>query len=189
MRGAALPVTSYRTDGGCGMMCHRMSTLAEGEAVELTGTAILLDEPINAPLTGEPCLAHVTVARVFTRLDVAGNLIERIETFEVAPFMIETPSGPVFVIDKPSVLDLETIDLAWVRDDRAAAYLAAHKLAAYVRSSFFEQAVLAAGANVTVSGVCTREPDPSFETSFRDLQVRTRLTGYSKHPLTLRRAR
>ncbi|MDQ3339430.1 MAG: hypothetical protein M4D80_30055 [Myxococcota bacterium] len=166
-----------------------MSTLAEGEAVELTGAAILLGDPLVAPFTGDRCLAHVSVARVFNRLDVAGDLIERIETFSIAPFMIETPEGPVFILDMPSIIDLETIDLVWVRGDRAIEYLAARGLAAYVRSSFFEHAVVADGEAVTVSGICTREPDPTLESSFRDLRVRTRLTGYTKHPLTLRRAR
>ena len=162
--------------------------LAEGEAVELTGAAILLGDPLAAPLTGEPCLAHASVARVFNRLDVAGELIARIETYAIAPFLIETPTGPVYVIDTPSIFDLETTDLAWVRDDLAAAYLAARDLAAYVRSTFFEHAIVAEGDIVTVSGICTREPDPKLETSFREHQTRIRLTGYSKHPLSLRRA-
>jgi hypothetical protein len=164
-------------------------TLAEGEAIELTGAAILLGDPLVAPFTGDPCLAHVSVARVFTQLDFAGSLIERIEIFAIAPFLIETPDGPVFVLDTPSIFDLEPVALAWVRDDRATAFLAARNLAAYGRSSFFEQALVAEGDIVTVSGICTRERDPSLETTFREHQTRTRLTGYGKHPLSFRRAR
>ena len=165
-----------------------MSTHAEGEALELTGVVTLLGEPRTCPFTGEPCAAHISVARVFTQLDFAGELIERIEVREIAPFMIETPDGPVFVVDTPAIMDLEIAALTWVPDDRAMPFLAKRNLTRYVRSSFFEHALIAPGETVRVSGVVTREPDPTLETSFRDVQVRTRLTGYDAHPLTLRRA-
>ena len=74
-------------------------------------------------------------------------------------------------------------------ESRAARFLADRGLAPYVRSSFFEQALVRPGEEVTVTGVVTREAAAAQEAGFRELQLQTRLTGYGRNPLTLRKAR
>jgi hypothetical protein len=162
-----------------------MIALADGEAVELTGTTRLLGEPLIAPLTGEPCLAHVSRARVFTRLDFVGDLVEEFEIADAALFVLETAHGEVLVVDKPKLV-LAPLHLESLDEGRLAAFLRPRTLERYVRSTFFEHATIHEGAAVTLTGVITHEPAPVLEAGFRDLPVRTRLTGYGKHPLTLR---
>ncbi len=166
-----------------------MTVLAEGEAVELTGIVQLLREPLVAPLTGEPCVAHVSRARVYNRLDHLGDLVGEIETFEVAPFALETPSAVVRVVDKPTMHALKPAPLAWVDFRLTERFLARRGLANYVRSSFFEHAIVRVGEQLTVSGVIAREADAVPEMGFRDLRLQTQLTGYGRYPLTLRRGR
>ncbi len=163
--------------------------LAEGEPVVLTGTTRLVGEQVIAPLTGEPCIAHRSRARVFTRLDHTGDLLGNVESFDIAPFVLDAPNGSVLVIDRPARIELEPALLAFLDRNRCAHFLARRGLAAYVASSFFEHAVVRAGDTITMFGVITREPAPALETSFRELPVRTRLTGYGKHPLALRVSR
>jgi len=162
--------------------------MQEGERVELTGIARLVRDPVVAPLTGEPCVAHFSVARVFTQLDFLGALIDAIEVFDVAPFMLDSPDGPVFVVDRPARVFLPRVD-AYPDAEIAVRFLHRRGLAEYARSTFFEHAVIRPGTPVSVSGVITREAAPALEAGFRDASMRTRLTGYGKHPLMLRRAR
>ena len=161
-----------------------MSTLADGEAVQLTGTTRLVGDPLISPLTGEPCLAHVSRARVYTRLDFVGELVDDLTIAQAALFVLETAHGDVLVADTP-VLALVTVHLEILDEARFAAFLRRRELDRYVRSTFFEHAAIQEGTPVTMTGVITHEPAPVLEAGFRDLPVRTRLTGYGKHPLTL----
>jgi hypothetical protein len=163
--------------------------LAEGEAVVLTGTTRLVGPHVVAPLTGEPCVAHLSRARVFTRLDHTGDLLGNVESFDIAPFVLDAPNGSVLVIDRPARIELEPALLGLLDSGRCAHFLARRGLDAYVASSFFEHVVVRAGDIVTISGVITCEPVPALEASFRELPVRTRLTGYGKHPITFRVSR
>jgi hypothetical protein len=166
-----------------------MDVLADGKYVELTGIAHLTGDPLVSPLTGEPCLAHVCAARVFTRLDHLGDLIDELKLYEIAPFVLATSNAAVHVVERPTIVDIDPLPLIWPPHDRAAEFLARRRLATYVRSTFFEHAVINDGDELTVSGIVTREADPAVESGFRELQVRIRLTGYGKYPLTIRRAR
>ncbi len=160
--------------------------LAEGERVELTGVATPIDDPLEAPLTGEPCIAHLSRARVYNRLDHVGDHLGDVERVEVAPFLIATPSGAVRVVERPTVVALDPRLLGWVDPMRGARFLAARGYDRFVRSSFFEQALVRAGEIVTVSGIVTRDADAVLESGFREMQLQTRLTGYERQPLTLR---
>lgn len=166
-----------------------MKPLAEGEVVVLTGTTRLLGEHVIAPLTGEPCVAQLTRARVFTRLDHTGDLVGNVESFDIAPFILDAPNGSVLVSDRPARIELEPALQGLLDNGRCAHFLAQRGLAAYVASSFFEHVVIRAGDSITMTGVITCESVPVLEASFRELPVRTRLTGYGKHPLTLRLSR
>ena len=161
--------------------------LAEGERVELTGIATPIDDPLVAPLTGEPCIAHLSRARVYHRLDFLGNHLGDVESLDVAPFLLATPSGTVRVVDRPTVVSLDLAFLGWVEPMRAARFLAPQGLERFVMSSFFEHALVRPGEQVTVTGVVTREADAVLETGFRELPMQTRLTGYGRNPLMLRR--
>lgn len=163
--------------------------LVEGERVELTGIATPIDDPLESPLTGEPCIAHLSRARVYNRLDHVGDHLGDVERLDVAPFLLATPSGTVRVVDKPTVVALDLALLGWVDPMRGARFLAARGFDRFVRSSFFEYAIIRPGDQVSVAGVVTREADAVLETGFRDLQLQTRLTGYGRNPLTLRQAR
>jgi len=164
-------------------------TLAEGEPIELTGIAIPIDDPIESPLTGEPCIAYMCRARVYNRLDHLGNHLGDVESVEVAPFLLETSSGTVRVVDRPTVVALDLALLGWVDPMRGARFVAARGFGAYVLSSFFEQALVRVGEPLTVSGIVTRDADAVLESGFRELQTQTRIRGYERHPLTLRGVR
>jgi hypothetical protein len=168
-----------------------MGTIAEGEAIELRGTIRPLGPSLVAPLTGEACIGHVSRARVFTNLTVVGRLVDDFRVAAVAPFLVETSSGPVLVVDAPELdLDLAFLGCPEVSGDSAegplTAFLATRRLERYAMSSFFEHALLRAGDAITASGVITLEPSPVLETGFRDLPTRTRLIGYGAHPLVVK---
>src|SRR4029079_15684199 len=104
--------------------------------------------------SGEPCVAHVAFARVFTQLDHLGDLIDEVELTEVAPFVVETADGPVFVVDRPTVVRIGRLPVL-PHHVHATRFLDRRGLGQYVRSSFFEYAVVRAGEEITVSGVIT----------------------------------
>lgn len=162
--------------------------MQEGERVERTGIARLVRDPVVAPLTGEPCVAHVSVARVFTQLDHLGDFVDEIEVIEVAPFMLDGPGGLVFAVDRPGRVVLPRM-ATYPHPVAALRFLERRGLAQYARSSFFEHGVIRAGARISVAGVITGEAAPALEAGFRDASMRTRLPGYGRHPLTLRCAR
>ena len=167
-------------------MCHALRVIAEGERVTLHGRVRLLGEALVAPFSGELCVAHLSRARVFTALDHIGDHITDLEFFECAPFVLDAPEGSVLITERPSLVALEPEALAFVEPARILSFLRPRNLAAYGRSTFFEHVLVRNGDRVTMAGVVTRELAAGSESSFRELDVHTRLTGYGDYPLTLR---
>lgn len=158
---------------------------AEGEEVTVTGI-VRADDTIAAPLTGEYCVVHVTHARVWDRLDAAGNLVDDIVIARVHPFVLETEGEPVHVAGGTFYVDIRPIDV-YPRPHEAAALLRLRDLERYLPSTFFDHVVVKVGERITVKGVVAREIDLDAEHGYRETAVRTRLVGYAGRPLTISR--
>jgi len=157
----------------------------EGEEVTVTGV-VRADDTIATPLTGEYCVVHVTHARVWSRLDLAGVLVEQILVGRLYPFMLETAGEPIHVSAEAFSLDVPRYEV-YPPYHAAQALLRAHGLERYLRSTFFDHVFIRSGEQITVRGVIAREADSQGEHGYRDTAVRTRLVGYPGHPLTISR--
>ena len=156
----------------------------EGAEITVSGT-VQADDFVVAPLTGEPCVLHRTHARVWDRLDAAGNLVDEVVLVRHAPFVLEV-DGEAFHITGPLeiVVDIEPVDV-WPHPMHAAALLAGY--APYVRSTFFDHVVIRAGDRLTVTGVVARDVASDGEHGYRETNVVTRLVGYDGRPLRISR--
>lgn len=157
----------------------------EGEETTVTGI-VRADDTIAAPLTGEYCVIHVTHARVWDHLDVAGVLVEDILVGRLYPFILETGGEPVHVSADAFSVEIKRFDV-YPPPLVAEALLRTRGLERYVRSTFFDHVLIRAGEHITVKGVVAREADHVGEHGYRDTAVRTRLVGYAGHPLTISR--
>ncbi len=151
----------------------------------VTGT-VRADDTIAAPLTGEYCVAHVTHARVWDRLDAAGNLVDDILIARLHPFVLEADGEPIHVSGGTFFLDIKAVDV-FPPPAEAAALLRLRDLERYLRSTFFDHALVKVGERITVKGVVARDVDLEGEHGYRETAVLTRLVGYAGRPLTISR--
>lgn len=160
-------------------------TYTEGEEITVTGV-VRADDSIAAPLTGEYCIVHVTHARVWDRLDLAGNLVEEILVGRLYPFVLETGGEPIRVSAEAFSVEIKRVDV-YPTQIAADALLRARGLERYVRSTFFDHVLVRAGEQITVRGVVAHDIEREGEHGYRDTAVRMRLVGYPGHPLTISR--
>ena len=161
-----------------------MTDLVEGSEVELVGTVRELAPLVAAPLTGRACIAHVTRARVWTELDLAGVLVAELDDRRLAPFVLDTATGPFPVAASAFDLATETSHV-WPPLADVRAFLAARQLERYAISTFVQQAIVIPGERARVRGVLARDAVGDDERGYRDLDMRMRLGGYRERPLAI----
>jgi hypothetical protein len=157
----------------------------EGAEVTVTGTVRAADA-IAAPFTGERCVIAWTHARVWDRLDCAGELVEELSMTRIVPFVLDTGAAPLHVGDTTMVVNLPRRDL-WLPPWLGAELLRPRGLDRFLRSTFFDQAVVYAGEQITVRGIVAHEADASAEHGYRETATLVRLVGYPGRPLTISR--
>jgi hypothetical protein len=160
-------------------------TYEEGTEVTVTGT-VRADQLTAAPLTGEPCVAHVTHARVWSRLDASGALVDDIVITNMQPFVLETGGEPIHVAGGTFFVAIKPVDV-WPHAYHGAALLRLRDLERYLSSTFFDHVLIRAGERITVTGVVARDVDPAAERGYREASELTRLLGYAGRPLTISR--
>ncbi len=157
----------------------------EGEEVTIAGV-VRADDTIAAPLTGEYCVAHVTHARVWDRLDAAGNLVDDIVIARLHPFVLDAGGEPIHISGGTFFLDIKPVDV-FPAPAEAGALLRLRDLERYLRSTFYDHVLVKVGDRITVRGVVARDVDLEAEHGYRETAVLTRLVGYAGRPLTISR--
>lgn len=160
-------------------------TYDEGTEVTVSGI-VRADALIAAPLTGEPCVAHYTHARVWNRLDAAGSLVDDIVITRLEPFVLETGADSIHVAGGTFFVAIKPSDV-WPHPADAAAVLRLRDLERYLRSTFFDHVIVRRGDRITVTGVVAHDVDLAAEHGYRETAVLTRLVGYAGRPLTISR--
>ncbi len=160
----------------------------EGAAYAVTGTIRPLASAVVAPLTGRACVAFVAHARVWSRLDLAGVLVDDAYAHGLAPFVLESAEGDLVIDSASFAIDLPARGVYGYPPVRQHAFLRARRLERYLRSTFCDEVIVNAGDRVSVRGVIARERDPdASEHGYRDTPVRLHLAGYPDRPLRIGR--
>lgn len=156
----------------------------EGVEVTISGT-VTADEPIRAPLTGEPCVLHRTHLRIWDRLDVAGNLVDDLVFAYHTPFTIEADGERVHITaDTAFELAIRPLD---IYPHPAHAVTLLGRYAPFVSSTFYDHVVIRPGDRITATGVVARGVASDGEHGYRETSVVTRLVGYDGRPLRISR--
>lgn len=141
---------------------------------------------LEAPLSGQPCVAHVTHARVFSQLDFLGVLLSELTVREAVEFMLETPSGALVVDATHCTVAAPVRRLLPEQSERMAAFLAPHGLSHLGGSTFAELQLIAPGDRVSIRGIAMRERAAGDgERGYRDEAERFKVVGYPQQPLEI----
>lgn len=165
---------------------HEMlGTVQEGEFVKLTGQIQHAADSLTAPLSGRTCVAYIAIAQAWRARRVPHPTANARE-MKIAPLVLVLRDGEV-MIEGECVVELRTAAVSPRAPERELAFLATRKLASYLPSTRFAEAVVHAGDRIWVSGVLLR--NHAGEHGYRDLPQRMRLVGMPGRPLTIGRAR
>ena len=176
---------------------------AGNRSAKLVGELQLFDAPLVAPLTGRRCAYYVAVVEEFDGEDWRRIIQES----RGVPFLLEDPSGIAVVLpdDAQAVLASEVHARSGRLEHATAAernFLRKHEgrrpstssasssgSPSLTRRLRFSEAVLEAGDQVAVLGLCMEEPNPEAVAAplggYRSLTTCTRVYGSSEFPLRL----
>jgi hypothetical protein len=141
---------------------------------------------LSAPLTGQPCVLHVTRARVWSRLDFVGLLVSDFTVVAQVAFALETPQGAILIDAEHGNVDGPARSFTPPHHDFLRALLAQRGLDRYVGSTFADHALVAPGDRVTIRGTAVRERAlATGEQGYRDEAVRFKLVGYPQRLLEI----
>jgi hypothetical protein len=169
-----------------------ISQVTDGEVVTVSGVVRPVDEPLIAPLSGQPCVVYLARAMVGT-----GSPPRRVECLrdcKMVSFGLVLPSGELaFVEGQLADLDLPPIPLIPRAVDREIQFLLDHD---QPRATFpamqFEETRVEPGDRVAVHGMVVVETDATnpSERGYRDAAPRkVRIVAHRDHPLTIGRPR
>ncbi|MGE5185635.1 MAG: hypothetical protein ACM31C_26420 [Acidobacteriota bacterium] len=160
--------------------------------VTVTGTVRVLGEPLVAPLSGTPCVAHRSRARTFKHdSPVFARKLVAEEVREAAiAFALATGDGELIVDGEHVELAIKPTPVEVRSADREIAFMRDVGLTKDYANTSFDEIVITAGMTITVHGIAQVEPTAAGagETDFREAPSRTRITGDDAHPLTISEA-
>lgn len=161
--------------------------MEDGEQVSIAGVVRALAAPILAPLSGQPCVVHVTHARVWSRLDFAGQLVQELLVLDAVEFALVTNFGELVIDARHGTVEAPRHHFTPPdHRGRLHAFLAPRGLAHLAGSTFADHRIIAPGAHVGVRGIALRERALSDgEHGYRDESERFKLVGYPRRPLEI----
>lgn len=167
------------------------TTSPEGELVRVTGVVEILDETVEAPLSGRACV--VSRSRVLPIRKLTSHAQRPKESFAIVPFIIDRGAeGRVLVEGTHALLDLAPLKLKRTKIDpqRRARFLAVHGLVMRDMSrALFDETIVEPGARISVAGLLMKDmpTEPAAEErGFRDsAPPNLRLAGNVEHPLVI----
>lgn len=160
----------------------------EGAIVRVSGIVRPVDEPLEAPLSGLPCV----LARSRIRSVASYNYqpTNQPKTLRIRPFVLVCDGAPdVRVEASHAVLDLEPLRTLRVTAARRDQFLLLHGLMREEQASGFEETLVMPGQRITVAGALVRDA-PAAPTAdprgFRDDQSpELVLVGDAAHPIAI----
>ena len=159
--------------------------LDDAALVTMTGTVHAIGEPIVAPASGTPCVAHLTRVRVKGRATRRAK-IERQEIVrvELVPFRLETTDGDVIVDGTTADLAIRPRAIVPRRIEHEARFLRTLQITIPPDSIELDEVVIEPGARITVHGIARIEVTPG-EAGFREVPTQKKLVGDDHHPITI----
>lgn len=161
----------------------------DGTEVRVTGTVRILDETLEAPLSGRRCVVYR--ARVYQHRGLSGRARVPLEQLRMVPFVIERDDGTRVTIEgKHVLLDLDPIKK--LRADDTRRHQLGFTLGLSVRdlrNARYEEVVVEEGARVALAGLMMKdlaEAPPMGERAFREAPAPAlRIAGDAAHPLAI----
>jgi hypothetical protein len=163
----------------------------EGEVVRVTGVVRVLDETLEAPLTGRSCV--VARSRVVSGTKLTSRAQRPKESMAMVPFIVDRGADGLVVIEgKHVLLDLSPLPVKRdaLDEHRRRQFLLLHGLSVKETSrAIFEETLVEPGARVSVAGLMMKdlptEPVPE-ELGFRETAPpNLRVAGNVEHPLVI----
>ncbi len=162
--------------------------LVDRELVTVTGIVRPAGPPLVAPLSGSPCIAHHSRARLFANQHSTQVTDEPAE-LELTGFILETPQGRIAIDVERAELEAVPSPVVGRSKERELGFLARHGFsAARHADAGFDEIVVKLGELVTVHGMVIIEADPSdgSERGFRDpAKTRIRIVAPVDQPIVI----
>lgn len=170
-----------------------LAELPEGTAARIVGRAEAIEDTLEAPLTGRPCLYYTAIVEVSDGKDWR----EIIREDRAVMFMLDDGSARAIIDPSSSkvALEFDGNSDSGVLDnpnEREQAFLDAHNTAGrrrvFNRSLRYREAVIEVGETIAIFGAAVREPDPTAqpEAAYRgDAPTRLLMTSSRKQPMII----
>lgn len=180
-----------------GARALRIAELGDGQAGRVIGRARVLEQTLEAPLSGRACVFYI--ARVEERRSSGKHSYWRtiISEQHGVPFVLEDDSGYA-IVDATAAqiaLDFDARSSSGTFDDPTpaeTAFLERHGRSGtgwfFNRTLRYREAVIGEGETIAVLGAGTREPDPAAAptAAYRgEPPTRLRLTSSPRYPLVI----
>ncbi|HSN25713.1 MAG TPA: hypothetical protein VLT45_05490 [Kofleriaceae bacterium] len=172
-----------------------LAELPEGTLGRVVGKAVALDDTLEAPLSGRPCLYYTSIVEVSDGKDWKEIIREdRAVMFVLddgSERAIVDPSSSKVVLDFMETGSSGTFDKPTAREQ---AFLDAHDTASthagglFNRSLRYREAMIEVGGTIAIYGATTREPDPNArpDGGYRgDAPTQLRMTSSRKQPMVI----
>ncbi|MBL9012889.1 MAG: hypothetical protein JNL83_01865 [Myxococcales bacterium] len=163
----------------------------EGTEVRVTGIVRVLDETLEAPLSGVRCVVYRSRMSPVEGFVLWARVQKPLEQARMVPFALELPDKSRVIVDsRHALLDLDPIKKLRADETRRQQLGLALGLAVrQQRASDVEETVVTEGMRVTVGGLVMKDvsPEPtSEERAFRDEQrAQLRIAGDAAHPIAI----
>lgn len=161
-----------------------VSLIEDNTVVTLRGKVRAIGT-VEAPLSGEPCVAFVAIGTVSGG---EGDLHpDAIAAKQLVPFELVTEDGVVLVEATTADIVHPPRSLIPRNIDQEAKFLVAHGFdARLVRTSSFQQAAIEDGDSIQVQGLAlVEQAPPTAANGYRETERRIRLVAHGTHPLTI----
>jgi hypothetical protein len=163
----------------------------DGSEVRVTGIVRVLDETLEAPLSGLPCVVYRSRMAPVEGFVLWARVQKPLEQIRMVPFALELPDrSRVIVESRHALLDLDPIKK--LRSDETRRQQLGEALGLSERdqrASQIEETVVTAGMRVTVGGLVMKDvpaAPTSDERAFRDDQpTQLRIAGDAAHPIAI----
>jgi hypothetical protein len=167
--------------------------LADNTVVTLRGTVRALGEPLAAPLSGRPCVAHYSIARTKPRaglMALEGRVHETdsLASSAMVRFVLVTRDGDIIIDADRAEIAQPTRPIIPRKLDREVQFVVDAGFSNQSVEAFaFEEVVIEDGMKIAVCGVARVEITAAAggEGGFREAPTSVRVVADERHPLTI----
>ena len=166
-------------------------TSPDGSEVRVTGIVRVLDETLEAPLSGLSCVVYRSRMAPVEGFVLWARVQKPLEQIRMVPFALELPDKSRVIVDsRHALLDLDPIKK--LKSDETRRHQLGLALGLPIRdqrASTIEETVVTAGMRVTVGGLVMKDvlDEPTHEErAFREgPAAQLRIAGDAAHPIAI----